>query len=91
MRMYSMSAKCAQYRLRECQLQLILPSLVSVFNIVIYLFKHVKGVIYLYILLYKTSFLENRSIHLQQTLLMYQEKKFCHTRKQNKEKHCIRM
>ena len=37
-------AICAQYRLCEYQSQLILLSLVSVFNIFIYLLKRVKGV-----------------------------------------------
>ena len=44
-----MSAICAQIRLGECQQQLILPSLVCVFNIfiylLIYLLKRVKSVI----------------------------------------------
>ena len=42
--MYIMSAIYAQYRLCEYQQQLILPSLVSVFNTFIYLLKCVKGV-----------------------------------------------
>ena len=44
MRMYIMSAIYAQYRLCEYQLQLILLSLVSIFNMIIYLLKSVKGV-----------------------------------------------
>ena len=38
MRMEIMSAICAQYKLCEYQQQLILTSVVSVFNIFIYLF-----------------------------------------------------
>ena len=44
MRMYIMSAIYAQYRLCEYQQQLILPSLVLVFNIFISLLKCIKGV-----------------------------------------------
>ena len=44
MRMKIMSAIYAQYRLCEYQQQLILPLLVSIFNIFIYLMKCVKGV-----------------------------------------------
>ena len=44
MRMEIMSAICAQCRLCECQQQLILPSVVLVFNIFIYLLKLPKSV-----------------------------------------------
>ena len=44
MRMYIMSVIYAQHRLCEYQQQLILPSLVSIFNIFMYLLKCVKGV-----------------------------------------------
>ena len=64
MRMYIMSAIYAQYRLCEYQLQLILLSLVSIFNMIIYLLKSVKGVNSLsYIWLCKTLFLKNKSAH----------------------------
>ena len=63
MRMYIMSAIC------EYQLQLILPSIGSVFNVFIYWnVLKVEIVYYIYVWLCKTWFLENKSVHLNHSL-----------------------